>query len=280
MACGYALSLLGWDDTWGPAVYVGFTTALVLVQGLLLPDRNAAHREFFWVSLFFLLSTPLLQFAPIHMDHYGFYRVGDFAGTPMPYMFALLVNLALASSAGLLFQLLWQRQYSGRAGESSALQRAVWTALPPVGFVYVAVVFISNVSVWIQLTILMSAVAAVFAFLLLLRDPATRIAPNDRQFLLWATSSMALVSVVLAVATILGIYVLPDLPRVLPDHNLLRSWEIDFAEMGFSRQEALDRLNLGYVWHATLVVAYMVLIVGGSLMVALYRHGDGNAARP
>ena len=48
------------------------------------------------MSLFFLLTTPLLQFAPVRMDHYNFYLLGSFAGSHTPYMLALLLNLVLA----------------------------------------------------------------------------------------------------------------------------------------------------------------------------------------
>ena len=85
-------------------VYVGLVTAAVLAQGLLLPERGAIIRDFYWVSLFVLLTTPLLQFAPLRMDHYNFCRIGDFYGTQMPYMLALLSNLTLAMGAGLLFR--------------------------------------------------------------------------------------------------------------------------------------------------------------------------------
>ena len=61
------------------------------------------------------------------------------------------------------------------------------------------------------------------------------------------------------------------------DHNLLNSWEIDFAGLGFSREEALDRLNLGYTWHAAGVFAYMAFVVGGNLVASIYRHGDRNS---
>ena len=71
----------------------------------------------------------------------------------------------------------------------------------------------------------------------------------------------------------------PDLPTTLPDHNPVRSWEIDFAELGYSREEALDRLNLGYMWHAMWVFAYMFFVVGGNVMVAIYRIDGGRQPR-
>jgi len=279
VAVGYALTFLGLNDSWSAVAYVGLVTSLVMVQGFLIPDRGAGLREFFWVSLFFLLSTPLLQFAPIHMDHYSFYMIGDLAGTHMPYMLALLANLALASSAGLAFQLLWKWQYSQREGDSTALGRAVWVVLPPLGFVYATVAFISNASVWIQFAVLMPVMAAIFTMLLALRDPSTNPSAAERQFLLSTMVWVGIVSTFLGVLTVVAIYVAPDLPRVLPDHNLLRSWEIDFAELGYTREEALDRLNLGYMWHATLVLGYMTF-VGVRLILMIYQMPGRHVEEP
>jgi len=275
IAGGYALSAFGWNSAWMPAAYVAFATGIVLAQGFLLPERRAPLREFFWVSVFLVLTTPLLQFASIRTDHYGFYTIGNLAGTQMPYMLALLANLVIASAAGLMFQLLWRRQYSGNSGDSSALRRAASVALPPLILVYAVVVVITNISVSIQLAILLPVLGAVFTALLVLRDPAFKPSERDRLFLLSTASVLAMISTALGVVVILSIYLSPDLPSVLPDHNQLRSWEIDFAGLGFTTEEALDRLNVGYVWHAIWLLAYMFFVIGGRLMVSIYRIDGG-----
>ena len=275
IAGGYALSAFGWNNAWMPTAYVAFAAGIVLAQGFLLSDRKAPLREFFWVSVFFVLSTPLLQFALIRTDHYGFYTIGNIAGTQMPYMLALLVNLVVASAAGLMFQLLWRRQYSSKRGDSSALRRAASVALPPLVFVYAVVVVITNISVAIQLAVLLPVLGAVFTALLVLRDPTFRPSERDRLYLLSTASVLAMISTAMGVVAILSIYLSPDLPSVLPDHNQLRSWEIDFAEMGFTQEEALDRLNVGYMWHAIWLLAYMFFVVGGRLIVAIYRIDGG-----
>jgi len=267
----YALFILGRNNDWMPTAYVVFSTGIVLAQGFLLSDRQAGLREFFWVSLFFLLTTPLLQFGSIRMDHYGFYTISNLAGTQISYMMALLLNLAVASTAGLIFQLLWRWQYSGVGGGSSPLRRAAWVALPPVILVYAVVVVITNISVAIQMTVLLPVLAVVFTALLVLRDPAVNPSERDRLYLLSATSVMGMIGGTLGAGTILLIYLSPDLPSVLPDHNLLTSWQIDFARLGFTREEALDRLNLGYMWHAIWVFAYMFFVVGGTLITSIYR---------
>ena len=272
---GYVLSFYGWNNAWMPTAYVAFVAGLVLAQGFLLPDRGAPLREFFWVSLFFLLTTPLLQFASTRVDHYNFHAIGDLAGTQMPYMLALLLNLVIAAAAGLMFQLLRKRQYEGDSAGSSALRRAASVALPPVISVYAIVVVITNISVSIQLAVLMPVLGAVFTALLVLRDPAFIPSERDRLFLLSTTSVLAMISAALGIVAMLAIYLSPDLPRVLPDHNLLRSWEIDFAKLGLSREEALDGLNLGYMWHAIWAFAFMFSVVGGRLVVSIYRIDVG-----
>ena len=113
---------------------------------------------------------------------------------------------------------------------------------------YAVVVVISNASIWIQFAVLMPVIAAFFTILLVLQDPKTNPSERDRRFLLSTIVVVAIVSTTLGIITILAIYVSPDLPMVLPDHNLPRSLEIDFTELGYSRAEALDRLNLGYMW--------------------------------
>ena len=278
IAGGYALSVFGWNNAWMPTAYVAFAIGIVLTQGFLIPDRDAPLREFFWVSVFFLLSTPLLQFASIRTDHYGFYTVGNLSGTQMPYMLALLVNLVIASAAGLMFHVLWKWQYSGNSGDSSALRRAASVALPPLILVYAVVVVITNISVSIQLAILLPVLGAVFTALLVLRDPAFKPSERDRLFLLSTASVLAMISTALGVVAILSIYLSPDLPSVLPDHNQLRSWEIDFTGLGLTTEEALDRLNVGYLWHAIWLLAYMFFVVGGRLMASIYRL-DGSRQR-
>ena len=268
---GSGLSLLGWDPDWMPAAYVFLVTVIVMAQGFLPPSRDSNLNDFYFVSIFFLLTTPLLQFERLDMDHYGLYRISGFAGTQMPYMLAMLVNLSLAATAGAAAKLLWKWQYSGDQSESSAIRRAVWAVVPTVAFVYVVIVVISNASIWIQLGVLLASLAAMFTVMLALLDPSINPSERDRQFLLFTSSAIGIPSALLGITTVMAIYISPDLPMVLPDHNLIRSWEINFAELGFTRAEALDRINLGFLWHAVCATAYMFFVVGGNMMVAIYR---------
>ena len=272
---GYALSLAGWNGSWMPVVYAALVAAVVLAQGFVKPDHGAGLREFFWVSVFFLLTTPLLQFAPLQMDHYNFYVIDGVGGTQIPWMLALLLNLFLACSAGLMFDLLARWQYPGDGQPGGAIRRATLVVLPPVAVVYGVVVVITNLSVSIQLAVLLPVLATVIVALLVLRDPAVNPTERDRQVLFPALMTTATVLTFLGIVTILAVYFSPDVPAVLPDHNLVTSWELDFDDLGYSRDEALGMVNLGYMWHAMCVLVYMVLVVGGALIVEIYRMGGG-----
>ena len=277
---GYTLSALGWDGYWMPVAYICLTTTLVMVQGLVFPDREAGLRDFFWISLFFILAVPSLQFAPLQMDHYGFYASGVSSESHVPFMLSLLVNLTVATLCSMMFQLLRQRQVSQQGSSETTLVRAALVVLPPIGVAYAVVLVFSNASVWIQSAVVMWVLASVFIGLLVMRHPTVNPTQEQRRFLLSAAFTVAIVASTLGIVVVMAIYISPDLPGVLPDHNLLSSWEINFAELGYTRAEALERLNVGYMLHSTYLFVYMVFIVGGSFLKAVYRLAGGDAAGP
>ena len=276
-AVGYALASFGWDNSWMPVAYVAAMMGVVAAQGLM--QRRSPHGlgEFYSTTVFFLLSTFLLQSAFIRMDPYGFYAVGDHAGTHIPYLLALEVNLALASVAGLAFHLLQQWQYSGDPGRSNALKRAVAVAVPPTLFAYASIVIISNISLWIQLVIVLPSMAGVFIVLLALRDPTMRPDARDRRFALGTAVASMVVMGAVGLAVVATMYLSPNTPSVLPNHNWWTSWEIDFNQLGYPQEQVLASLNRGYLWHGLATFFYVMAVVGGTLLSSIYRIGCGDA---
>lgn len=277
---GYLFAFLGWNVPGGPVAYVGLVIGAVLIQGFLLPDRDGRLREFFWISVFLSLSTPLVQFSSLGMDHYGLYRIGDLHGTHMPYTLALVANLGLAGLAGLMFDLLRSWQYGNGRGMDSAMGRACWVVIPPTALVYAMVAVITNISVSLQLGLLLPVLAISVALMLSARDPGLTPSPQARRLLLYGLLGATLVCAPLGIATIMAVVLSPELPSVLPDHNLLGSWELDFEALGYSREDALHGLNLGYMWHAMTVFVYTLFVVGGKLVVTLYGMGGGEDGDP
>ena len=270
----YFLSVLGWNNTWMPVICVAFAFLVVLGQGFVFPDRSAGLREFYWISIFFVLTTPLLQFAPLGMDHYNFHLVPGFGMTMMPYMLALLTNLGLAWVAGLMFHLLLRWRYRNGAAISGTVSGAASVTIPPMGVVYAVVLVITNFSVTVQLSVVFAALPIAFSLLLYFRDTEVTIMEQDQRALFQVMVTAACVSTAVGIAVIMSIYLSPDFPSVLPDHNMVNSWELDFGALGYTREEALDRVNLGYIWHAMCLLIYMSCVVGGTMFVDLHRLRD------
>ncbi len=272
----YLLSALGWNNTWMPVICVAFANLVVVGQGVVRPDESAGLREFYWISVFFVLTTPLLQFAPLGMDHYNFHLIGAFGGTMMPYMLALLLNLGLAWLSGLMFFLLWKWRYRNGTTVGGTVTGAASVTIPPLGVVFAVILVITNFSVTVQLSVVFAVLPLAFSLLLVFRDTGVTFAERDRRALFSALVTAACVSSAVGIAVIMAIYLSPDFPSVLPDHNLVRSWELDFDALGYTREEALDRVNLGYMWHAMCLLIYMAFVVGGRLFLEVHRMGAGD----
>ena len=278
--CGFAISLPGWNVFPATAACFGVSAVLVLGQGFVFADKENPLRGFFWVSLFFVLGTPLLQFAPLGMDHYNLHFAQDLFAPLMPSVLALLVNLALAASAGIIFHVLWHWQYRSGRQFGSPARKAVVVVLPSAGLVY-GVVLVNFHPVGHRPAFGYHPVfSAVVVVLLVLNDPRVVLANRDRRLMYHGTFVVGFLSTLVGMGVIVGVYLSPDYPEVLPDHNLVGQWEIDFEELGFSREEALDRVNLGYVLHGVVVTLYMFLAVSGRLVVSIHQDGRGGLRSP
>ena len=275
---GYVLASLGWSATWMLMLYVTIAIGLMLVQGFLRLRRSNDLRELFFISVFFVLSAPLLQVPLIRMDHYEFYAIGNLANTPIPVLLALAFNLLLALACGLLFEFLWRWQYSGR-GAGKAYKRAAWVVLPPLGLVYACILALSNVGAWIEFLLLLTVLAGVFTVLAVLRDQAVSLSDWDRKFLLRTAVAVTIVLTILGSAAILAAYLEPSL-LAMPGHTLLHSGDIDFNALGYPPEELTARFRVGFVWASLAMSAYMVFIIGGNLIVTIYRLGGGESASP
>ena len=113
--------------------------------------------------MYFLLTTPLIQFAPIGMDIYDFHVIGNFAGTEMPWMLALLVNLGLASPRASGFTSCGGGSTGVSDPGGSALRRSTWVVVRPVGSAYAVVRVITNASVSIQLAVILTVMVGILA---------------------------------------------------------------------------------------------------------------------
>lgn len=280
VACmGYILARLGWNAGWIMALYVILAFVLVLVQGFLRVRRSHELRELYFMTVFLLLSGNLLQAPTIRMDPYGFYALADFANTPMPYLLSLIVNLLLSLTAGLMFDFLWRWQYSGNRGFKNVYHRAAWTSFPPVLFVYICTLLFCCLGTWILLLFVFSIMSGTFMAILVVRDKEMKFTSWERRLLLQAGVGLILLLTAIGGATVFVIYLEPSLLSI-PDHTLIRSWEIDFTALGYSPDELLERYRIGAVWSTLSIFVYLIFVMGGSLLVTIYRLKSVDSVEP
>ena len=275
---GYFLALLGWNSSFMLAVYVGVATCVLTAQEFLRLRRSDNDlRELLFVTVFFQLSIPLLHAPLTKMDAYGLYSIGDFAGTSIPFTLSLIANLLVAMASGLMFHFLHRWQYSGPTVEKGVYGRAAWTVLPPIALVYAFLLAFSNVGFWIVGLGLFTLIAGVFTTLVVLRDRDISISEWDRKFLLSTAVAVTIVLSALGLAAILATYLQPSSYDV-SEQGLFYTWTMDFDALGYPADEYFERARLAVTWSSLTTLAYMVIVIGGKLIVTIYRLGGGDPA--
>ena len=273
---GYYLASLGWNTGWVLATYISSVIGVVLFGAFLSIRRPDNLRELYFVSVFVLLSTPLFQAPLTRMDPYGFYSIAGTTNTPFPFLLALLANLFLALIAGLMFDYLWKIQFTDRGTTNKkAYARAHWAVLPPLMVVYCFAIVFCNTQTWIYLTIVFPMLDVVFTLLAVLREKGGNLNEWSRRFLLAAGVAVLLTLSLLGGAATIFFYLEPSLLAV-PDHNLFRSWELDFNALGYPAVELEERLRMGAVWSALASLGFIVVFIGGHFLATIHRSGGGD----
>lgn len=275
---GFYLASLGWNTAWVLLTYISSVIGLMMFGAFLRIRRPDNLRELYFLSVFVLLSTPMFQAPLTRMDPYGFYSIGGIANTPIPFLLAFLANLILALVAGLMFDYLWKVQYHGSGSAiNGAYARAHWVVLPPLVVVYGIAIVFCNTQTWVYLTIVFPILDAVFTVLAVLRDRDTSLGAWSQKTLLGAAVAVLIFLSAIGVSGTLMFYWEPSLLAV-PDHNLFRSWEIDFHELGYPPEELYDRLRVGVAWASLASLGFVVVFIGGHLLAAIQRTGGGGSA--
>ena len=66
----------------------------------------------------------------------------------------------------------------------------------------------------------------------------------------------------------------------LQGHTLFHSWAVDFSALGYPEHELLTRWRMGFAWGALTTITYLVIVMGGTLVVSIYRLGGGDPSQP
>ncbi len=275
---GYLLWSLGLTANWMLMLYVGVVMGLVVFQGLFRMNRATDLRDLLFVSVFFVMSTPLLGVPVLGVDNYGFFMLVGGSGSAITMVLALATNFVMALIASVAFDWLWRWQYS-RRGAGKAYQRALWVVIPPLSFVYVCSLTLSNVGGWTRDLPILMVVAGVMSMVVVLRDRSVTLEEWDRRFLLFFAMTTIIVLAIFGAASTMAGYLQPA-TSFLNGHVLIHSWEIDHTLLGYPEAELAERLRVSYAWNMIASICYLVIVMGGTLMVTIYRAGNGDAANP
>ena len=119
--------------------------------------------------------------------------------------------------------------------------------------------------------------AGVFTTLVVLRDRDVSIGEWDRRFMLCTAATVIIVLSALGLGAILATYLQPS-SYAVTDQGLFYSWEMDFDALGYSADEYIERSRLAVAWASLTTLAYMIIVIGGKLIVTIYRMGGGDSS--
>ncbi len=275
LAVGFVLNALGLNGTLALAAYVLVAFAIVIGQWALRlskPSRGGTEHDhvvdLFFVSLFFILNSSLLIGTLTKADHFGFYAIGAFTNTPMPFLLTILSNLALSLAASIMFSVSWRRQQGSGRGRS-AFERAVWTTLPPMLLTYASVCIFTNLGAWISLMAIFVVLFGAFTIIVALNEPGVSL--GDANFVLRAAIAAITILCSFGVAGALVSYVEMDTALTASGIRIIPLPEISAEELGYTPEEGVKLLRLGTLWMSLANISYLVTVVGGYLLVTIRR---------
>ena len=85
---------------------------------------------------------------------------------------------------------------------------------------------------------------------------------------------------VLGGAVIVAFYLNPVMISPAKHTTLFYSTTIDFNSLGYPESDIVARYLVSSTWSSVTTLAYMIIVLGGSLMATIYRLGSGGQVRP
>ena len=228
--------------------------------------RSLRFAELLFVSIFVVLSAPLLQSSLTGIDVYGFFTLPYFTGGSWPLFLSLIVNFAISIAAAGVFGLCWLRAYS-KSPYGSAFGKAAFVLAPSFGVAYVPAAFLGWVGNESYLLAAFAPLCAAFMIMLTLSDPSVKLSEwAAKQFLQWALAAIFL----LFLASMAGVVLWYFQQDVVPPGNHLWAWNIDFSVLGYPAEDFPGKQAAGFLWAMLMAMVFLLIAVGGSLVATIY----------
>ena len=275
LTIGFVLNAIGLNGTAVLLAYALVAASIVTGQWVLRwlkTGRETSAQDniagLFFISLFVTLNSSVLIGAATKADHFGFYTISSFTNTSVPFVLTMVVNLALALAGVLIFSLLWRSQNSPDGGRST-FTRAVFITLPPILFVYVNIIVFTNFGGWIYFMIVLGVMFGAFTAIVAFNEPGLKLG-NDG-FALKATILVIVLLCSVGVASLIIVYMEPDMLMTAADFRIVSLPEVSHTELGYTAQEGVERVRLGMMFMSLTTILYMAIVVGGYLIMTVRR---------
>ena len=275
LTVGLVLNAMGLNGTAVLLAYALVAASIAIGQWVLQwfkSTRDTSAQEhvtgLFFISLFITLNSSVLIGAVTKADHFGFYTLGSFANTPIPLVLTMVANLALSLTGSVIFSLLQNNQYRMNRG-GNAFTRAVFTTLPPILFVYVNIIVFTNMGAWIYFMIVFGVMFGAFTAVVALSSPGQKLA--DDGFALKATVVAIMLLGSFGAAGLLAVYLEPDMVMSAANFRIVPLREVSHAELGYTAEQGVERLRLGLMLMSLATIVYLVVVVGGYLIMTVRR---------
>ena len=277
---GYAIDALGLIRNWVLLAYfivgIGIVASTVMLRRF-KNDADDRLGDLFFVSVFFMLNSPLLQGAFTRMDHYGFHTLPQYEGGTLPFVLAMTVNLLLALTSSIIFNVLRNWLRTGNT-TLSPLARAVYATLPPVAFLYTNILIFGNPGMWVYFLAVFAMLFGYFVAIAAFRDPQLRLIEGDT----WMSKAAFALIVLLASFWAIGTFVAYAEPSIVAsgDHNTFWSSDTEsapfempstehFPKLGYPADEYLERVRFGMLWMSLATNIYIAIVFGFNIMSAI-----------
>ena len=280
LGAGFYFNTMDMSGTLILLIYVVVALAIAVGHGVLRWLNRGrdlwAHEhivDLFFISLFFTLNTQGLIATLTKADLFGFYTVEGFTNTPMPFLFAMLVNLQLSLVASVMFSLLWSRRPLAKGGEG-ALARAAWVTLPPLLFVWANIVVFTNLGAWMYFLITFGILFGAFTIIIALNESEAVL--REMRVVLEALIVAIAILTLFGIVSTLMAYIDPGMALTSAEFRIIPLPEISAEELGYTPEEGVKLIGLGILWKSLAAFLYLVTVVGGHLAMTI-RHASSSA---
>ena len=275
LAVGFLLNGLGLNGTAALAAYALIVASILTGQWVLRwrkSDPDTSEQDhiggLFFITLFITLNSSVLIGAATKADHFGFYTLASFAGTPMPLLLAMAANLVLATAGSAIFNLLWNSQ-RGPNRVRNPFTRAILITGPPILFPYINIFVFTNMGAWIYFMIVFGVTFGAFATFVALNESDQKL--ENGGFLLKTTILVIVLLCSSGVAGILIMYLEPDLLMATSNFRIIPLPEVSHLRLGYDAEEAVGRMRLGMMFMSVATMVYQAIVLGGYLIRTVRR---------